>query len=88
MAKKLSKKAQAEQQVRISTIYNKSIKSKSELRAESADAVALFLKRGGVIQEAKPSRRRIKATMSSKTTRYVSGTSGFANGYPRKSIGA
>ena len=87
MAKKLSKKAQAEQQVRISTIYNKSIKSKSELRAESADAVALFLKRGGVIQEAKPSRRRIKATMSSKTTRYVSGTSGFANGYPRKSIG-
>lgn len=88
MAKKLSKKAQAEQQVRISTIYNKSIKSKSELRAESADAVALFLKRGGVIQEAKPSRRRIKATMSSKTTRYVSGTSGFANGYPRKSTGA
>ena len=88
MTKKLSKKAQAEQQVRISTIYNKSIKSKSELRAESADAVALFLKRGGVIQEAKPSRRRIKATMSSKTTRFVGGTSGFANGYPRKSIGA
>jgi len=70
------------------TIYNTSTKSKSELRVEGEKALALFLKRGGVIQEAKPSRRKIKATMSSKTTRFVSGTSGFANGYPRKSTGA
>ncbi len=88
MTKKITKKALAEQQARISTIYNKSIKTKAELRAESQDAITLFLKRGGVIQEAKPSRRKIKATMSSKTTRFVSGTSGFANGYPRKSTGA
>lgn len=72
----------------INTIYNTSTKSKSELRVEGEKALALFLKRGGVIQEAKPSRRKIKATMSSKTTRFVSGTSGFANGYPRKSTGA
>jgi hypothetical protein len=70
------------------TIYNTSTKSKSQLREEGEKALQLFLKRGGVIQEAKPSRRKIKATMSSKTTRFVSGTSGFANGYPRKSTGA
>lgn len=85
---KMTKKAAAEKAVRISTIYNRSPKTKAEMRAESADAIALFLKKGGVIQEAKPSRRKTGAKMSAKTTRFVSGTSGFANGYPRKSTGA
>ena len=77
-----------EKQRQIATIYNKSVKSKSELRAESEAAITLFLKKGGVIEVAKPSRRKSSAKMTSKTTRFVSGTSGFANGYPRKSIGA
>ena len=75
-------------QQQIATIYNRSPKTKSELRAESQDAITLFLKRGGVIQEGKPSRRKSGAKMSAKTTRYVSGTSGFANGFPRRSTGA
>ena len=75
-------------QQQIATIYNRSPKTKAELRAESQDAITLFLKRGGVIQEGKPSRRKTGSKMSAKTTRYVSGTSGFANGYPRRSTGA
>ena len=70
------------------TIYNTTNKSKNQLREEGEKAMALFLKRGGVIQEAKPSRRKSSTKMSAKTTRFASGTSGFANGYPRKSIGA
>lgn len=77
-----------EKQQRISTIYNKSIKSKAEYRAESEAALTLFLKKGGVIQEAKPSRRKSSAKMSAKSTRFVTGTSGFANGFPRKTTGA
>jgi len=75
-------------QQQIATIYNRSPKTKSELRAESEAAITLFLKRGGVIQEGKPSRRKTGSKMSAKTTRFVSGTSGFANGYPRRSTGA
>ena len=88
---KLTKKAQREQAVRIQTIYNRSVTPKSQLRDESADAVALFLKKGGVIQECKPSRRGLKAgrKMAGKTSKgFVSGTGGFANGYPKKSVGA
>lgn len=81
-------KKQTEQAQRISTIYNKSIKSKAEYRAESEAALTLFLKKGGVIQEGRPSRRKSGAKMSSKNTRFVSGTSGFATGFPRKTTGA
>ena len=88
MTKKMTKKAMQEQQVRIATIYNRSPKTKAELRAESQDAITLFLKRGGVIEYGKPSRKKTGSKMSGKTTRYVSGTSGFANGYPRRSTGA
>jgi len=70
------------------TIYNTSVKTKAELRAESADALALFLAKGGVIQEGRKARPRKGSKMSAKTTRFVTGTSGFANGFPRKSIGA
>jgi hypothetical protein len=76
-----------EKQVKIATIYNRSVKTKAELRAESEEQVALFLKRGGVIEYGKPARKKTGSKMSGKTTRYVSGTSGFANGYPRKSMG-
>ena len=76
-------------QQQIATIYNRSVKTKAELRAESQDAITLFLKRGGVIQEGKPSRRKTGSKMSAKSSKgYVSGTSGFANGYPRRSTGA
>ena len=77
-----------EKQAMIATIYNRSVKTKSELRAESEDAITAFLKRGGVIQEGKPARAK-KSKMSCKSSKgYVSGTAGFANGYPRRSIGA
>ena len=83
-----SKKAQLAKQVAKSTIYNTSIKTKSELRAESNDAIAAFLARGGVIQEGRKPRARKGSKMAAKSTRFVSGTSGFANGFPRKSTGA
>ena len=88
MAKKLSKKAAAEKALIVATIYNRSPKTKAELRAESADAIALFLNRGGVIQEGRKPRARKGSKMAAKSTRFVSGTSGFANGFPRKSTGA
>lgn len=80
-----------EMQDRISIIYNRTVKSKSELREESQDAITLFLKRGGAIQECKPSRRGSKAgrKMTGKSSKgFVSGTGGFANGFPRRSTGA
>lgn len=82
-------KKPSKQAVRISTIYNRSIVTKAEMRAESEDAITAFLKRGGVIEQCKPSRRKSSAKMSGKSSKgYVSGTGGFATGYPRKSTGA
>ena len=67
------------------TIYNTSVKNKSQLRSESADALAKFLKAGGVIEVGRPARAR-KTKMSAKTSRgYTTGTGGFANGYPKGS---
>lgn len=62
------------------TIY----KSKSELRTETADALQMYLARGGQITVVKP-RKAPKQKMSGKTTRSAStGSSGFAVGYPSK----
>ena len=67
----------------MNTIY----KTKSELRAETEKQVELFLKRGGVVQIAKP-RKIPKSKMSGKTTRSGStGTSGFAVGFPSQCLG-
>jgi hypothetical protein len=83
---RVSKKALAEKAIQVATIYNRSIKSKSELRAESADAVTLFLKKGGVIQECKPSRRKSGSKMTCKPSKgFQNGTAGFANGFPKGS---
>lgn len=78
-----------EQAVRIATIYNRSVVSKKEVRAETQDALTLFLKKGGVIEQCKPSRRGAKGSkMSAKSSRgFVSGTGGFAAGYPKRTIG-
>ena len=58
-------------------------KSKSQLRQETADALAKFLKSGGTIEVVK-SKKAPKQKMSGKTTRNAStGTSGFAVGYSR-----
>lgn len=68
-------------------IYNTSTKTKSQIREESKDAVADFLKRGGVITEVKPSRRGTRSKMAAKNSRgFQGGTSGFATGYPRRSM--
>lgn len=70
-------------------IYNRSTQTKSEARAEGERALQEFLKRGGVVEHCKPSRRKSTAKMSAKSSRgFVTGTSGFANGFPRRSTGA
>jgi len=77
-----------ETQVIKSTIYNTTLKSKSELRKEGELALKAFLKRGGSITEVKASRRKSTNKMRASTSRgFVSGTSGFAAGFPRQSIG-
>ena len=66
----------------IATIY----KTKSQLRAETSDSVQQFLARGGQIEIVK-SRKAPKSVMSGKTTKSSStGTSGFAVGFPSKSL--
>ena len=74
---------------RISTIYNRSIVTKAEMRAESDAQLQAFLKRGGSIEVCKPSRRKSGSKMAAKSSKgFVVGTGGFATGYPRKSTGA
>ena len=66
----------------MNTIY----KSKSQVRGDTTTEVEKFLLSGGVIQLVK-SRKLPKQKMSGKTTRQSSsGTSGFAVGYPSKSL--
>lgn len=64
---------------------NTIFKTKSEIRAETEKQLKLFLKKGGSIEIIKP-RKAPKQRMSGKVTKSCStGTSGFANGFPRKS---
>lgn len=61
-------------------------KSKSQLRTETADAVEAFLRAGGTIEVVK-ARKAPKSKMKAKSTRTpAKSTSGFAIGYPRRSI--
>ena len=61
-------------------------KTKSQLRAESEAQLAQFVRTGGVIQVVERRARARKQTMTAKNSRgFVTGTSGFAMGYPRKS---
>lgn len=61
-------------------------KSKSQVRTETADALAEFLARGGSIEVVK-ARKAPKQKMSAKSSRgFATGTSGFAIGYPSKSL--
>ena len=63
-------------------------KSKSQVRAETNDAVEKFLRSGGVIEVVK-AKKAPKSKMTCRTSRgYTVGTSGFAMGYPSKSTGA
>jgi hypothetical protein len=69
----------------MNTIY----KPKSEQRAETSEALQQFLAAGGQIQviPAKKTRGRTKQKMVAKSSRgFQSGTSGFATGYPRKTL--
>ena len=73
--------------VKIATIYNRSVKTKAEMRSESNELIEKFLKAGGTIEVGKPARAR-KSKMAAKSSRgFVTGTSGFANGYPKRSTG-
>jgi len=66
----------------MNTIY----KSKAEARVETSEAIQQFLARGGSIEIVK-SRKAPKQTMKGKSSRgFTSGTSGFAAGFPKKSI--
>ena len=64
------------------TVY----KTKSQLRAETADSVEAFLRAGGTIEVVK-ARKAPKQRMKAKSTRSpAKSTSGFAIGYPSRSI--
>jgi hypothetical protein len=64
------------------TVY----KSKSQLRAETADSVEAFLRAGGTIEVVK-ARKAPKQKMRAKSTRNpAKSTSGFAMGYRSSSI--
>ena len=68
---------------------NEVYKTKSQLRTETSEAIQEFLARGGQVQvvPAKKTRKRTTQKMSGKTSRgFQTGTSGFAIGYPRRSI--
>ena len=85
----MARKSKTETKVVKSTIYNTSPKTKAELRAESNDAIAAFLARGGVIEQGRKPRARKGGKMACKSSKgFQSGTSGFATGFPRKSTGA
>jgi hypothetical protein len=65
---------------------NEVYKSKSQLREETSEALQQFLARGGQIQRVK-ARKAPKQKMLGKTTRNAStGSSGFAVGYPSRSL--
>ena len=67
-------------------VMNEIYKSKSVIREETKDAVEQFLRSGGVIQVVK-SRKAPKSKMKAKNSRgFNAGTSGFAVGYPRRSV--
>lgn len=75
-------------QVVKATIYNTSVKTKAEIRAESDKALKAFLKKGGVVEVGRPARNRKSSMMGKNSRGFIGGTSGFATGYPRRSIGA
>lgn len=61
-------------------------KTKSQLRTETSDSVEAFLRAGGTIEVVK-SRKAPKQKMRSKSTRTpAKSTSGFAIGFPSRSI--
>ena len=68
----------------VATIYNRPTQTKAEIRAESEKALKAFLRKGGVIETGRPARIP-KSKMSGKSSRgFMTGTSGFASGMPRK----
>ena len=69
---------------------NEVYKSKSQVRTESADAIAEFLARGGQVQvvPAKKRRKRTDQRMAGKVSKgFRGGSSGFASGYSSVKIG-
>lgn len=66
---------------------NEIYKSKSQVRAETSDALTQFLARGGVIEVVK-AKKAPKQQMTCKTSRgFNGGSSGFATGFPKKTLG-
>jgi hypothetical protein len=60
-------------------------RSKSDIRAETEIALKQFLRTGGSV-EVVATKKAPKQKMRGKSSRgFVTGTSGFANGMPRKS---
>jgi hypothetical protein len=76
-----------EKKMIVATIYNKPVMTKAEARTEGEKALQAFLKKGGVVQVDEKKRKAPKPKMSGKSSRgYMGGTSGFAIGYPSKSL--
>jgi hypothetical protein len=65
---------------------NEIYKSKSQLREETKDAVAEFLRNGGTIEVVK-AKKAPKQKMKAKTSRgFSGGSSGFAAGYAKATL--
>ena len=60
-------------------------KTKSQLRAESEAQMREFVRAGGVVEVIERKVRARKQVMRGKSSKgFVTGTSGFANGFPRR----
>lgn len=73
-------------QLKIAVIYNQSMQTKAEIRSEIADVLAQFLARGGRIEVVKAKKVPKQKMRVSNSRGFQSGTSGFAVGYPSKSM--
>ena len=63
------------------------LKSKSQVRIETADALAKFLRSGGVIQVVKAKKAPKQKKKAVGTRMASTGTSGFAAGFPKRTFG-
>lgn len=67
----------------MNTIY----KSKSQVRTETADALAEFLARGGQIEVVKAKKAPKQKMRATNSRGFNGGSSGFAIGFPKTSLG-
>ncbi len=65
---------------------NEVYKSKSQLREETSEALQQFLARGGQIQVVKARKAPTQKMLGKQSRNASTGSSGFAAGYPSRSL--